>query len=168
MLHQWKEKEHKRNLFQGLQTWGEAFWFGTQQEYWEIVAKIYGVSLPDLFCVLDRKQNKKHFPHQVSKLDGGEPGLNEWPQAPKEVRRQGEPAFKDKTLSRTLAVLPWFYSVDTISRTVLTVAIPVDLHVQLLLHLHLVLFVQVAKLWVRLAQVALDEVKLKGKRIYTG
>lgn len=115
-------------------------------------------------CFLHWTENKtKRFTHQVAKLDGGEPGLNEWPQAPKEVGRQGEPVFKDKRLSPSFTVLPWFYSVDTISHAVLTVAIPVDLHVHLLLHLHLVLVAQVVKLWVWLAQVALDEVKLKGK-----
>lgn len=32
------------------------------------------------------------FTHHVTKLDGGEPGLDYGPQAPKEVGRQGEPA----------------------------------------------------------------------------
>lgn len=44
-----------------------------------------------------------------------------------------------------------------------TVLLPVDLHVHLLLHLHLVFFVQVVKPWVGFPQVALDEVKLKGQ-----
>lgn len=148
------EKKHKRNLSWGLQTWGIAFLFSL-------------VSLPGL-CFLHWVENKtKRFTHQVAKLDGGEPGLNEWPQAPKEVGRQGEPVFKDKRLSPSFTVLPWFSSVDTISHAVLTVAIPVDLHVHLLLHLHLVLVAQVVKLWVWLAQVALDEVELKGKKQIT-
>lgn len=44
-----------------------------------------------------------------------------------------------------------------------TVLLPVDLHEHLLLHLHLVFFVQVVKPWVGFPQVALDEVKLKGQ-----
>lgn len=163
-------KKHKCNLFWALQTWGKAFLFGTHQEYRKIEAKIHGISLVSLpgRCSLHWTENKtKRLTHQVAKLDGGEPGLDEWPQAPKEVGRQGEPVFKDKTLSPSFTVLPWFHSVDTISHAVLTVAIPVDLHVQPLLHLHLVLFVQAVKLWVWLAQVALDEVKLKGKKWIT-
>lgn len=36
------------------------------------------------------------FTHQVSKLDGGESGLDDWPQAPEEVGCQREPTFKNK------------------------------------------------------------------------
>lgn len=43
------------------------------------------------------------------------------------------------------------------------VLLPVDLDVHLLLHLHLVFFVQVVKPWVGFPQVALEEVKLKGQ-----
>lgn len=33
--------------------------------------------------------------HQVSKLDGGDPGLDDGPQTPEEVGRQGEPKIKN-------------------------------------------------------------------------
>lgn len=45
-------------------------------------------------AVLIYFQSNKTFTHQVSKLDGGEPRLDDWPQAPEEVGRQGEPTFK--------------------------------------------------------------------------
>lgn len=44
---------------------------------------------------------------------------------------------------------------------VLNASSPVDLHIQLLLHSHLVLIAQVVKPWVRFAQVAFDEVELR-------
>ena len=34
--------------------------------------------------------------HQVSKLDGGQPSLDDGPQTPEEVGRQGEPAQQEK------------------------------------------------------------------------
>lgn len=45
----------------------------------------------------------------------------------------------------------------------MTAATPVDLHVHLLLHLHLLVWAQVVKLGVGLVQVALQEVKLDGR-----
>lgn len=124
---------------------------------------IWLISLPGLrFQHWTENKRKRFFTHQVAKLDGGEASLDERPQAPEEVGRQGEPAIKDSR-----SAVPWIlHCVDTIGHFVLsitTAAVPVDLHVELLLHLHLVVLAQAVKLWVWLAQVALEEVKLKGR-----
>lgn len=55
----------------------------------------------------NKPRSNKSFTHQVPKLDGGEPGLDEWPQAPKEVGCQGEPIFKNTV---TVTCLSFFFT----------------------------------------------------------
>lgn len=113
----------------------------------------------------NKPRSNKSLTHQVPKLDGGEPGLDDWPQAPKEVGCQGEP------ITQSLCYMPFFLYLSTVLSCtascrvslhhVLHLSSPVDLHVQPLLHFHLVLFTQVVKPWTGLAQIALNEVELR-------
>lgn len=51
----------------------------------------------------NKPRSNKSLTHQVPKLDGGEPGLDDWPQAPKEVGCQGEP------ITQSLCYMPFFF-----------------------------------------------------------